>query len=290
MPPEADDFSSLGEDGLIELLTRDLKPGPGLVAGPGDDCAVIESSDPGSFGLLKTDCIIEGVHFLPDADPEQVGWKAAARVVSDFAAMGGGQPEHALITLISPGNRAVSWARALYAGIGRCAERFGFDIAGGETARAEICVISVSMSGSIGRNRLTLRSTAKLGDGIFVSGKLGGAVSSGKHLTFEPRIDLARQLVLDFEIHAMMDLSDGLAKDLPRLAAASGLGFQLDRDAIRASSCSLEAALTEGEDYELLFTADPDIDLKSLPVTRIGAIVSASESESLAGGWDHFRK
>lgn len=285
--PGADDgdFASIGEDGLIEMLTGGLTKTQQLLVGPGDDCAVIEIENPDRVGLLKTDCVIEGVHFLPDAEPERVGWKAAARVVSDFAAMGGGQPEHALITLVAPANRSTNWARGVYNGISRCAEKFGFDIAGGETSQGPVCLISVAMSGSIPRADLCLRSSAKIGDRIFVSGELGGAVSSGKHLDFEPRIEAARRLVADHEIHAMMDLSDGLAKDLPRLAKASGVGFRLDREAIpRAGSCSLEAALTDGEDYEILFTsAELNLDFPC-----IGDIVAADESEELAGGWDHF--
>ncbi|MFT5465362.1 MAG: thiamine-monophosphate kinase [Verrucomicrobiales bacterium] len=286
MKPGAESFGSVGEDGLIEMLTFDLPASQQLLVGPGDDCAVIEIDNAARVGLLKTDCVIENVHFLPDAEPERIGWKAAARVVSDFAAMGGGQPEHALITLVAPADRATAWARGVYAGIRRCAEKFGFDIAGGETSQASICMISVAMSGSISRAELCLRTEAKIGDGIFVTGKLGGAVSSGKHLDFEPQIEIARELVSKHRIHAMMDLSDGLAKDLPRLAKASGVGFRLERDAVpRASSCSLESALTEGEDYELLFTS-PD---SNLDFPRIGDIVAADESEELTGGWDHYR-
>ncbi|MEM7015506.1 MAG: thiamine-phosphate kinase, partial [Verrucomicrobiota bacterium] len=195
-------LGTIGEDGLIDLLTGNLGSNPQLLVGPGDDCAVIDFGDSKDRGLLKTDCVIEGVHFLPDADPEKVGWKAAARVVSDFAAMGGGQPEQALVTLIAPSERNVDWARGIYVGLDRCAQKFGFAIAGGETSTSEIAVISVSMFGRIAPDQIRLRSDAKLGDTIYVSGELGGAVESGKHLDFEPRLELARELN---PVHAMMD-------------------------------------------------------------------------------------
>jgi len=123
---------SLGEDALIERLCAPLTGTSDLLAGPGDDCAVLRTETPGLLRLLKTDCVVEGVHFAADTSPERIGWKAAARAVSDFAAMGGGLPRHALVTLIAPPDRTVAWAEGIYAGLGRCAERFGFGIVGGE--------------------------------------------------------------------------------------------------------------------------------------------------------------
>ena len=286
LPEMAEDISSVGEDRLIAILTEGLESSPDVIAGPGDDCAVVESGDPDRVELLKTDCVIEGVHFTADADPVSVGWKAAARVVSDFAAMGGGSPQHALVTLITPKDRELEWVRELYAGIRRCGARYGFGIVGGETSRGDICVVSIAMSGAIDRNDLKFRSAAQVGDGIYVTGPLGGSLESGRHLTFEPKLEEASRLVQEFEINAMMDLSDGLAKDLPRLAAASNVGFQLDRDAVpRNSGCSLEQALGDGEDYELLFTSpDPKVDCP-----RIGLIVPVEESDEFSsGGWDPF--
>jgi len=265
--------------------------GPRCLTGPGDDCAVVEHPA-GRWGLLKTDCVIEGVHFLPEADPERVGWKAAARVVSDFAAMGGGQPEHALVTLLAPKDRAVTWAEGVYRGIRRCAERFGFGLAGGETSLSPVTVISIAMTGSIKPERCVRRSAAQVGDAICVTGRLGGSIA-GKHFDFVPRVEEARWLAANAEIHAMMDLSDGLAKDLPRLARASGVGFQVDAAALPLNEgCGAEQALRDGEDYELLFTLPsvPENWPFEIPLTRIGSIVPRAESESLEGGWDPFTR
>ncbi len=302
-PPPPETLASLGEDALIRLLTRDLRSTASVLTGPGDDCAVIEQ--PGrDHLLLKTDCVIESVHFTPDADPEVVGWKAAARVVSDFAAMGGGSPQHALVTLVAPGDREADWVTRVYEGIERCGREFAFEVVGGETSQSPpgspLALISIAMTGSIPPNRCVLRSGAKVGDFIFVSGSLGGSIA-GKHLDFTPRLREAAWLSeqLDRSLHAMMDLSDGLAKDLPRLAQSSGVGFQLDLDALpRTSGASVKNALSDGEDYELLFTVSEhqsDAWLRGwkqafpeLAVTSIGRIVPENESQTLEGGWDHF--
>lgn len=301
--PTKGSLGEIGEDAIVEHLTSGLQLGPEVVVGPGDDCAVVKA-DKDHYQLLKTDSVIEQVHFLPDADPELVGWKAAARVVSDFAAMGGGQPEHALVTLIMPADRPLKWASELYIGIHRCAERFGFSVVGGETSRspldAPITTISVAMSGTIKTENCLLRSGAQVGDAIFVTGKLGGSIS-GKHLRFIPRIQEANWLTDHHgsSIHSMMDLSDGLAKDLPRLAKLSNVGFKIDRDQLpRNKHCTAEQALGDGEDYELLFTANSDVELQTdwerqfpdLPLTQVGTILPREDSDSLAGGWDPFAK
>ena len=301
--PSEETLKQAGENAIIEHLTKHLHYGDDVVAGPGDDCAVIQQSED-RFQLLKTDSVIEQVHFLPNSDPEKIGWKAAARVVSDFAAMGGGQPQNALITLISPGDRRLDWARNIYRGLERCAQQFEFSIVGGETsqspAEAPIAIITVAMSGEIENKRCVFRSGARIGDAIYVTGRLGGSIS-GKPLQFIPRLREAGWLTRQFSgaIHAMMDLSDGLAKDLPRLATASKVGFRIDRDQIPCNEhCTVEQALRDGEDYELLFTADPDANLETdwknefpdLPLTQIGRITDSSESENLTGGWDPFEK
>lgn len=292
----------IGEDELIErlvaLVPRDSSP----AAGPGDDCAVVDRGPAADrLELLKTDALVEGVHFLADAGPAAVGWKAAARVVSDFAAMGG-LPERFLITLALPVATSVDWAEGFYRGFGRCLEAFGAVVAGGETSRVpdgSAKVISVAATGSVARDRVVLRSTAKPGDLIFVTGLLGGSLG-GRHLDFMPRVREADWLVSHHKPTAMMDLSDGLAKDLPRLAAASQCGFEIDRGAIPVSEgSSIDAALGDGEDFELLFTFDPPAApalerewraaFPDLPLTAIGRMTRAGEGGSLTGGWDHFR-
>lgn len=286
----------IGEDALIarlvSLVPQDTEP----AARPGDDCAVIQSGE--SLLLLKTDALVEHIHFLPDTPARAVGWKAAARVVSDFAAMGG-HPGHFLITLALAPETAVSWVEDLYRGIGDCLEKFGGFLAGGETSSAptgSAAVISIAATGSVLRENLVLRSTARAGDILFVTGRLGGSIH-GKHLAFTPRLAEMQWLVSHCKPTAMMDLSDGLAKDLPRLAAASGCGFLVHESSLPLSpGCTPAQALGDGEDYEILFAIDssrvPELfsawPFPNLPLTEIGELVEIGTGQSLSGGWEHF--
>lgn len=290
----------MGEDALIahlvELVPRDSDP----LAGPGDDCAVIDSGS-AELLLLKTDAMVAGIHFLAETPAEAVGWKAVARVVSDFAAMGG-KPRHFLVTLAVPADMALEWVDGLYRGIGACLRAYDSVLAGGETSRVppgSAAVISVSATGYVARDRLALRSTAKPGDVLLVTGSLGGSFLTGKHLDFTPRLKEADWLVSNFKPTAMMDISDGLAKDLPRLVAASGCGFALDRGALPVTAgCDVVQALNDGEDFELLLAMErarlPGLlqdwhkMFPELPLTVIGQVVETGEGERLSGGWDHF--
>ncbi|WAC20050.1 thiamine-phosphate kinase [Luteolibacter sp. SL250] len=291
----------IGEDALIARLVK-LVPHAPDASGPGDDCAVI---DPGphadTLQLLKTDALVERVHFLPDAAPRAVGWKAVARVVSDFAAMGG-EPEHFLITLALPKSTPVEWIEEVYRGMGDCLARFGGLLAGGETSSVpdgSAAVISVAATGRVSRQHLVLRSTARTGDAVIVTGRLGGSLA-GKHLDFIPRVREAAWLVRHFRPSAMMDLSDGLGKDLPRLAAASGCSFRIDESVLPVSpDCTKDQAIGDGEDFELLFTfpsgqvkdllARWSVEFPDLPLTIIGEMAPGGEGAPLKGGWDHFR-
>ncbi len=287
----------IGEDALIDrligLVPRDKNP----AAGPGDDCAVIDQGTP-TLLLLKTDALVEHIHFLPTAPARSVGWKAAARVVSDFAAMGG-KPEHFLITLALPPETAVGWVEDLYRGIGDCLQKNGGFLAGGETSgvpAGSAAVISIAATGRVARENLVLRSTAEPGDVLLVTGTLGGSIH-GKHLDFTPRTRAAEWLVTHFKPTAMMDLSDGLAKDLPRMASASGCGFTLDPSKLPLTPGSTTAqALGDGEDFELLLAMRPchlaDLlaswPMSDLPLTAIGEMTAAGKSIRLDGGWGHF--
>jgi thiamine-monophosphate kinase len=291
----------IGEDALIARLMRLAPLDPQPAAGPGDDCAVIDLAPHSDMlQLLKTDAMVAGIHFLAETPARAVGWKAAARVVSDFAAMGG-RPGRFLVTLALPAETRVSWVEDLYRGIGECLENFGSVLAGGETSRVpegSSAVISIAATGSVRREHLVLRSSARPGQSLLVTGKLGGSFG-GKHLDFTPRVHEAEWLVSHFKPAAMMDLSDGLAKDLPRLAEASDCGFLLDRESLPLSpGCSVEQALNDGEDFELLLAMDaghvsallaawpaafPDV-----PLTVIGRLAASGEGEKLSGGWDHF--
>lgn len=294
----------IGEDALIDRLVAGLPLGPEVVAGPGDDCAVLLSADPAAFDLLKTDCLVEGVHFLPGTRPESVGWKALCRSLSDVAAMGG-TPRCALVTLAVPADRATATVEGWYRGLREAAAAFGVSIVGGETSSlpgtVDTAFLSVTVTGDVAREGCLLRSTARSGDLLAVTGRLGGSLASGRHLGFSPRIAEGAWLAGAGRLRptAMMDLSDGLAKDLPRLAKASGVtGWHLDPSALpRHPGCSIDQALGDGEDYELLLTLDPAIadDLaaawrQAFPgtlLTRIGRLSDTVETP-LAGGWDHF--
>ena len=238
----------IGEFGLITQIRRQLRS-----RHIGDDCAVLPGTTPGYRLLYTCDPVVEGVHFLPATPARQVGWKAMARNLSDIAAMSG-QPRWAVVSLGLRANTSARYVRELYAGMTAVARRFGCEIVGGDTThvRREQFVV-VTLIGEVERNRLVLRSGAKPGDAVFVTGKLGGS-RAGKHLRFMPRIKEARWLTEHFHIHSMLDISDGLASDLRRLTEASGVGVDIvGRQVPRTGS--LQAALTDGEDFELLFTA-----------------------------------
>ena len=290
-------LGDLGEDALIEKLCAGLRVADDLMIGPGDDCAVIDTGNMQT--LLKTDAVVEGVHFLKETPARMVGWKAVARVLSDFAAMGG-KPNEFLITLALAKETPVRWVTGLYAGINRCLEKHGGVIAGGETTALPSnapAMISVAGRGTVSRRQLVTRSGGKPGDVIFVTGKLGGSIT-GKHLTFTPRLEEAAWLTENFRLRAMMDLSDGLAKDLPRLAKMSECGFQIEQDAVpKNRGCSIDQALGDGEDFELVFTTSEKsagklaeawgAQFPKLKLTQIGKLVTGKGDE-LSGGWGHF--
>ena len=252
---------------LIARLTPSLPTNDSTVVGAGDDCALIDLGLPDRWLLFKTDAVVEGIHFMKTAAPEKIGHKALGRCLSDVAAMAG-TPTHALITLALPADFDSGFLERIYAGINTLAKRHGVAIVGGETTiNPGRMLISASVLGTVPRGKSPLRSGAKAGDAIFVTGELGGSLS-GKHLEFEPRLSEARWLAENFSIHSMMDISDGLAGDLRHILKASKVGAELLSDAIpisraaklaaRADSSAkppLLAALTDGEDFELLFTA-----------------------------------
>jgi thiamine-monophosphate kinase len=296
--------SGITEDEVVARLARQLHPaGPGVVAGIGDDCAAVQGPRRGCLLLLKTDCVIEGRHFRPGDSAAAVGWKAVCRAVSDIAACGG-DPKSALVACVVPDGRQGAWLTGLYRGIDRAALAFGFDVVGGELARTDgPAVITVSMTGEVERKALVLRSGGRPGDVLFVTGVLGGSLSSGWHLRFRPRLEQARWLVRNFRVRAMMDLSDGLAADLPRMAAAGGTGFSIDSASVpRRRGASVTAALGDGEDFELLLAVAPGDAGRlaaswrkrwpRIPLTRIGHLAPLGVREGLgeARGFDHFAR
>ncbi len=281
----------MNEFDLIQLLTRSLPINDAVVVGPGDDCAVLDLGGGDRQLLLKTDAVVEGVHFTSETPPEKIGRKALARCLSDIAAMAG-TPTAALVTLGLPREFAPKFVEKVYAGMSVLAEQHGVAIVGGETTlNPERMLISVALLGWVAKGRAILRAGAKLGDAIFVTGELGGSLS-GKHLDFEPRLAEARWLAEHFAVHAMIDLSDGLAGDLRHVLKASGVGAELLKSAIPISRAAKEtarsgplakppplAALTDGEDFELLFSvaskdAVPLLDAwkKQFPKLRLSCI------------------
>ena len=293
-------LAGYSEDRLIAEITRGLPLGAEVRVGAGDDCAVIGTPRARRWQLLKTDVVVEGVHFLRTDDPRRVGWKALCRAISDIAAMGG-VPEHALVTIAVSRDDDVARVKSLYAGLRRAAKKFGVSIVGGETSRSPgPLFVNVALTGWVERTRCILRSGAKAGDVLFVTGRLGGS-RAGKHLDFTPRLAEARWLVAHFHPRAMMDLSDGLAADLPRLARASRCGFTLDESRVPLTpGCTISQALGDGEDFELLFALSPKdaarIEPKwrrtfgKLPLSRIGRATQLStlNSQLFPNGHDHF--
>ncbi|MEP6698752.1 MAG: thiamine-phosphate kinase [Verrucomicrobiota bacterium] len=290
----------LGENQLLARLLPKLTTNDSVVVGAGDDCAVVASSSGQQFQLLKTDCIVEGIHFAKEAPPKFIGWKAMARPLSDFAAMSG-IPQFALITIIIPGERTLHWVQGIYRGLAEAALLFDVAIVGGETSNTQgPAVISVSVSGFAEKDRWVTRAGGKVADELFVTGRLGGSLR-GRHLKFTPRIEESRWLTKHFPIHAMMDLSDGLGSDLPRLARASNVGFAVDENALpRHRGCSAAQAISDGEDYELLFAIAPSHSARlqktwpkkfqKLLLTRIGCLSRKSQITNRKWkGYVHFQ-
>jgi thiamine-monophosphate kinase len=224
------------------------------------------------------------------------------RPLSDFAAISA-MPQFALITLIVSKKTEVPWVKELYRGLQRAAKRFEVSIVGGETSSTPgPIVISITVVGFVERGRAVSRQGGKAGDDLFVTGRLGGALTQ-KHLQFIPRIVESRWLTKNFSVHAMMDLSDGLGTDLPRLAHASKVGFKIDTEELPITrGANIDAAISEGEDYELLFAISPRDRLRlqqswakkfpNLPLTRIGSLskLSTRHSQLLPGGYIHFQQ
>jgi thiamine-monophosphate kinase len=292
----------LGEDRLLGQLLFRLSLTKAVINGPGDDCAVVEIRKSPNFLVLKTDCVVSGVHFLPAANALEVGWKAMMRPLSDFAATSA-VPQFALITLIAPEQTKVEWVKALYRGLRRAAKQFKVSIVGGELSSTRgPAAISVSVAGFVERDRCVSRRGGKAGDDLFVTGRLGGALKQ-KHLRFVPRIAESRWLTKNFSIHAMMDLSDGLGADLPRLARASRVRFAIEMENLPvARSAKIKDAISEGEDYELLFAISPrertrlerawQRKFPKVPLTRIGFLSrpSTKSNQLLSRGYVHFQK
>jgi thiamine-monophosphate kinase len=313
-------ISEIGEFEFISRLGLDLPELPGVLKSVGDDTAVLGPDEKGRLLLLTTDTIVEGVHFLKSAPCFDVGWKAMASNISDIAAMGG-QPMHAVVALSAPESIELASLDELYDGMKAVADKFGVNIVGGDTTRSKQgLIVTVTLTGRVERERVALRSSARPGDRILVTGKLGGSIL-GRHLRFGPRVDEARFLVEHFSPLTMIDLSDGLASDISRIAEQSSVGARIFAEKVPVSDDAVKLsqkdkvspvghALFDGEDFELLITMGPEKALRAcglferefdLCLTVVGEIVKEAgkvtlvdvdktEHELKPGGYDHFKK
>jgi thiamine-monophosphate kinase len=334
----------IAEKKLIERIRRlaaaSVKPGlkpsrtvraHGVITGIGDDCAVLRpvaGQGRKQDTLVTTDFSLEGIHFRRDwHTAESVGHRCLARGLSDIAAMGG-EPVAAFLSLALPHNLPQSWVTGFLRGLTRLAEKFGVVLAGGDTAESPDGILAdIIVIGSVPEGEAVLRSGARAGDRIYVSGQLGGSAAAiselrrkpkrklspeghRRHFFPEPRIELGRTLRKRGLASAMIDISDGLSTDLAHICQESGVGAEIEAEAIpRASVGSprheveLEFALHGGEDYELLFTAPRGRRIPSqiggVPLARIGRITrgrkvvlrnrEGGDLELQARGWEHFK-
>ncbi len=313
-------LTDIGEDALIARLTRGLRSRADVVTGVGDDCAVVRPA--GSAGhdwLLTSDPVVEGIHAPPGTPGPALGHKALGRALSDIAAMGGA-PLWALVDLSAPADTPVERLDGIYAGLRALADRHGVAIVGGDCGRAGTLSLHVFVVGQVPRGTAVTRAGGRPGDILFVTGRLGGSLPSGRHLAFEPRLAAGSWLRESGAVTAMCDLSDGLGRDLRRLAAASGTGAAIRLDHLPLHpDVTVETAdpadgwrhgLGDGEDFELLLSVRADradalehdwrAPFPGLPLTRIGALEPAhtglrflrpdgQDLQEGTDGYEHFR-
>jgi len=273
---------------FISYLTKKFKYKKPVIKGIGDDCAILDYTKD-KYLLLTTDMIIEGTHFTKNTPGFQIGWKAMAVNISDIAAMGG-VPKHALISVGVP--RKMKILKEITKGIEKISKKFNITIIGGDINASKKVVISITLLGEVEKKNVVKRDGAKKGDLIFVTGSLGEG--KRKHLSFTPRIEEARALVKNFKINSMIDLSDGLSMDLNRLAKASKVGAYIYKSLIPLSNMSesIEKAIFQGEDFELLFTASKKESKriikamgkrKDLPLSLVGEVLDKNIGIKLIG-------
>ena len=308
-------MQQLGEFGLIDRIRKMTSvPDPSWV-GIGDDCAVIPLSPetggaPASDLLVSTDMLVEGTHFLmEDISPRQLGWKSAAVNISDIAAMGG-KPIATFLSLALPKTLPEQWMQEFMEGYNGISEKYGAALLGGDTTCSpdRIC-INVTVLGTCPRGKARLRSAARPGDLVCVTGTLGESAAGlrlilggqkgaaprlmDRHYTPTPRVEEGLALSCLPGVHAMMDISDGVGSDLRHILDESGVGARIDTGKLPISNelqalCSekgwdpKELALSGGEDYELLFTMDPQ-ETPDIPYTVIGEI-TANPTVTWEGG------
>jgi thiamine-monophosphate kinase len=247
-------LDTIGESGLITLVRKLVKKvNRSIIKGIGDDAAVLRFNKD-KYLLCTSDMLIENVHFNRSMRPFDIGHKALACSISDIAAMGG-EPKYAIISLGLPRDLKISFIKNLYRGIISTANIFRIDVVGGDTNRSKKIIIDVTLLGEVKKRNLILRSKAEVNDIIFVTGKLGASFRTEKHLSFKPRLKESQFLINRYRINSMIDISDGLVQDLIHILEESRKGAIIYEEAIPINrEASLDNALYDGEDYELLFT------------------------------------
>jgi thiamine-monophosphate kinase len=259
---------------------------PGVIAGPGDDCAAVRAPG-GEVLLLKVDQVVEGRHYERGTSAALIGRKAVARALSDIAA-GAGRPMYALASAAVAVDADQAHARAVFDAVHDAGRRWGCPVVGGDIAGLEAgsaMVISISVVGAAHAERGPVtRRGARAGDTVWVTGRIGGSLRSGRHMTFEPRLREGAGLATAHGqgLRAMMDVSDGLGIDADRLARRSGVGIEIERTRVPLhADADARTALRDGEDYELLVVLGPDerpgavCPGTATPLTRIGQVVEA---------------
>ncbi len=285
-----------GEQVLIDWLANSLPQGAEVVVGPGDDAAVVGNAlNP---WLVACDTLNDQVHFDSlTTTPELIGRKALAVNLSDMAAMGG-VGRFALVGLTLNRGCGQDYARRIFAGMQALATQHGVSLVGGDTTSWDSPLsLTVAIMGVPHPRGPILRSGGSPGDVLVVTGPLGGSLSSSRHLYFQPRLQLIQDILDRYPVNALMDISDGLASDLPRLACASGCGFDLHTSQVpihqdvQAGSAEqrLQQALADGEDFELLLALDPAVwaQLQVDPIipgsalTRLGELTANSAQQCI---------
>lgn len=256
-----------GELDLLEIIKPRLPKRREVKLGAGDDCAVVDMSAMGEDCdmLMTSDSTIRAVHFSRDTPLSLVGRKALARALSDIAAMGG-TPIFALVDLVAPSKTRLAHVVSMYNGICKLASRHRMAVVGGDTSRGPELELHVFATGTAPRGRAVPRSGARPGHAIYVTGALGGS-RRWKHLRFQPRLAEGEWLMQGQWAKSMIDISDGLATDLRHIMKESGVGATLFAENIPVSAAAKRAqgkktpltrALSDGEDFELLFTVEKD--------------------------------
>jgi len=313
---------------MAKSSTRGNTRGSQIIRAIGDDCAVLRLLA-GNDSLVTTDFTLEGIHFRRDWHPaEAVGHRCLVRGLSDIAAMGGA-PVAAFLSLALPLDLPQAWVGRFTRSLIRLAQRYGVTLAGGDTAESPGGILAdIIVVGTVGRGKAILRSGARPGDLVYVSGELGGSAAAvvemearptkklnprnyPRHFRPEPRIELGRVLREKGLASAMIDLSDGLSTDLAHICEESGVGAEIEAERIPrarigklAREVDLDLALHGGEDYELLFTVPEGKRIPSqiggVALTCIGCITRGHKivlrdakgvgCELLSRGWEHFRQ